>query len=878
VKNWRKSLLYLLCLSGCFLISTAVIIACSDEPDPYDYYTSYFHADIQGQKDYGAFYFTDYQFIYSDREPQSEYSINATEWAKHLGQPVQPADVEKIMYHLDSAGNQSVYYSIEHDAPLADSLASNRFLMALEDPKHIGAKKYFQFAKQAEFLNVSNYNYWEPAPLDTAGLTAAANQALQAATLEADPFLKLRYFYQAQKLNHYAENYEAAKSIYDQHINSLPSQSHVMGWALALKAGEERRLGDTSHAAYLFSKVFANYPERRIQAYRNYHYIGAPDEDILKLAQTPEEKANIYAINGFSNPEIEINNLEKVYDNAPSSPLVGVLLVREINKLEQYYLTPSLSNDNDQFYSKQATASVAALPMVTSIKWIFWIGALFFLAGAIALTYTIIRKHGGTAARVGFSVVLLAGAACLTWYFKSRSNSTEPQRLPQGSFFVAMPDSIQNKYDEHIEKLRGFCTTLVKDAQYPEPQIGVLGNAYLYFMQNKTADGLSVLKNLDGQKLSNKLSDQKEILNLLLSSQGLKQLKEVDEASLLPSLDWLNDKVKSESKPNSEDFPSTPAHYEKFAITQRNFYTHVLAPAYLRQGDTAKAALALLNSQNDKGAQYKYGFFRQMPDFWYTYLHSSHLKQIIDWKSNRPANKYMAFLSNNLKQVDNGNLYELLGTTQLREHQYEQAFATFKTNKARINFTRAEEEGTSSGNPFEATINDYGQPDTKGLNKLQFAQKMAQLEVALRKDPNNADAYFQMATGIYSTSTYGKAWHMISYLWSSYDFGRNHLYYYDGDYIKASLAKQYYLKARELSIDREFKAKCTFMAAKCDQKDHEAPSFMDDYDTYERKEKAYVNLIKQNSFFKEMLQYKSTEFYKRAVDECSYLKDFITSR
>jgi hypothetical protein len=874
MKTWRKLLLYFVSITGLCLISVAIIVACSDEPDPYDYYTSFFHSNIQGEKDFGPFYFTDYQFTYSNEEPASEAAINSAEWAQYLGGKVKAADVEKIMYHLDSAGKERAYHFFEQDPPVTDSLARSSFLWSLKDPAHDAAKKYYQFAIQAELLGQSNYNYWEPAPLDTAGLKSTANEAVQSAMKENDSFLKLRYFYQAQKLNHYAGNFAEAKDIYEQHIAKTTSSSHIKGWALALKAGEERRLGDTVQAAYLFSKVFADYPERRLQAYRNYHYIEAPFDEVVKLARTPQEKANLYAIKGFANPEIGTDNLEEVYNNAPTSALVGVLLVREVNKLEEYYLTPALNNNTDQFYSVRSNLHTEQTPALAAKKWLLWVGLIILLAGITLLIVASKKQLPKPAFKVIGVVLIVAGAAGMIWFMLSRPHAgVVKERLPQGSFFVTMPDSVKTKYDANIEGLRSFCSKLNSEAKYTEPQIGTLVNAYLYFMQNRPDDGLSALKKMDVEKVGSKLADQQQILSLLLSAQRIKQIKAVDEAALLPALKWLDGKVKAGGK-RIWAYPEKPDNYNKFAITERNFYSNVLAPAYLRQGDTAQAALALLNSQNGSSTTYRDHMFKQMPDFWYNYLHAAELKQVITWKAHRPGEPYMAFLSQALNDISDKDLYELLGTIQLREHHYQEALASFRNKKAKLGFALSDE---TQGNAFNVTLNDYGLPPSRGLNKLQFAEKMAGLEAKLKSNPKNADTYFAMATGIYNTSTYGNSWNLISYVWSSTDFGRKQKYYYDDDYIKTSLAEQYYLKARDLSKDQEFKAKCTFMAAKCRQKQYEAPDFADNYNTYEKREKAYLQELKQNIYYNQLKQYNTTSFYKKAVNECSYLSDFIKS-
>ncbi len=889
MKPWKKLLIYSVSLAGFLVIGIAVMMACADEPDPYDYYTSFFHPDVEGKKAYSAFYFTDYRFTYTDEEPVSEAEINSKEWAQYLGKSVKPTDVDEVMYHADSAAKQQTLRFLEQGSALPDSLAKNTFLRALKDTTQFSARKYYQFALQAEQLGNAEGNAWNPAPLDTAGLKAQASEALQAANNEGDSFLKLRYLYQAQKLNHYAENFEAANKIYDEQIVKIPSQSHVKGWALSLKAGEQRRLGDTIQAAYLFSKVFAEYPERRIQAYRNYHYIKPPLNEVLKLAQTPQQKANLYAIEGFANPEIEVNDLKQVYDYAPESPMVGTLLVREVNKLEQNYLTPALANDNELFYSsttnkvaeKQTSPAAAA-------KWPLILG-IFILAGGVALLiYTLKKNTDKRPGNIVAGVLMVAGVAGIGWYALRHNKEQSPigQSLPQGSFFVNQPDSVNNKSDEHIEKLRSFCTTLSNDGKYPDSQIGKVINAYLYFMQNHPEDGLKTLNELQNATLSPKLTDQKQIINLLLSAQRLKQIQAVDEASLLPSLQWLQNKMVAGVKPNLNVYYKSPNDENHFGITARNFYTHVLAPAYLRQGDTAKAALALLKSNNGYASNYGGYIDKKLPDFWFKFLHSNHLEQIIKWKQQPQTDRYLSFLSADLKAIDSDQLYELLGTIELREHHYPQAALAFqriknlKERNANYNGENYYDGGSSyQGDPFYAAINDYPkQVGGKRYTKLSFAQKMAALEVRLKDEPKNADVYFQMANALYNTSTYGNSWGLITYQWSSMDFARKPMYYFDADYIKTNRAQQYYLKARDLSNNPELKARCTFMAAKCEQKQHEAPSYLNNYDDYEKQRKAYLASLKSNSYFKEMQQYQSTAFYKQAVNECSYLSDFIKSR
>lgn len=107
MKPWKKLLLYFVSLTGILLSSLIIVLACGGELDPYDYYTSFFHADTQGKKDYGSFYYTDFQFTYDEAEPESEAAINSGEWATYLGGSVKAKDVETAMYKLDNAGKKN---------------------------------------------------------------------------------------------------------------------------------------------------------------------------------------------------------------------------------------------------------------------------------------------------------------------------------------------------------------------------------------------------------------------------------------------------------------------------------------------------------------------------------------------------------------------------------------------------------------------------------------------------------------------------------------------------------------------------------------------------------------------------------------------------
>jgi hypothetical protein len=344
MKRWKKLTLCFVSFFTCFFAEIAIDVACGPQPDPYDYYASFFHNTIQGNDNYRSFYFNGYLFLNDDNNLLDEQDINAKEWAGHLGKPVSARDVGKAMYWLDTKSDSLLLLNyLKPDSRLPDSLRKNTFLKALVSGKHNDALAYYRFTKSvAKAIDLSYDKKWAPIPLNDKNLLLLAREALQKAKKTKNLFINLRYYYQAQHLMFYTADHREAINIYNKHIAGSKSQSHVIGWALSLRAGSELNVGNPAKAAFLFSKVFANYPERRIQSFYDFDRIHEPQASIIKFAKTANEKAFVYTIGACHKPRVDITGLEQVYKVQPGSPLIKLLLVREINKIEESYLSKKL--------------------------------------------------------------------------------------------------------------------------------------------------------------------------------------------------------------------------------------------------------------------------------------------------------------------------------------------------------------------------------------------------------------------------------------------------------------------------------------------------------------------------------------------------------
>jgi hypothetical protein len=76
---------------------------------------------------------------------------------------------------------------------------------------------------------------------------------------------------------------------------------------------------------------------------------------------------------------------------------------------------------------------------------------------------------------------------------------------------------------------------------------------------------------------------------------------------------------------------------------------------------------------------------------------------------------------------------------------------------------------------------------------------------------------------------------------------------------------RYYVKAMNLSGSKEFKAKCAFMAAKCEQN----AFFVQQEQSSDIDFRAgnYFKMLKEN--------FSTTKYYKEVIKECGYFRTYV---
>ncbi|MEI6815831.1 MAG: hypothetical protein WCL14_04410 [Bacteroidota bacterium] len=282
--------------------------------------------------DYSPFYYSSAIFTPKSLEIKPSYQkemINSLTkqnielWRKRYNNIPEEKDVYEAIYLLKN----------EVDFPNDP----NKFIQLLNKNKDYDAIQYLLFAKRCEQLNSMIDDPWERD--EYARLpqrSVLISQAIEKAKELKDVDLKHRYAFLAIRLSYYNEKSADITKIYDEFFGTNSPENIIDYWslyfkALSLQEGPERN--------YLLSVVFQNAPDKRFMT--NYHYEKSiAIESTLSYAKTNRDKAAVWLLAGIKNPAKAYESISNIYVLDPHSDGLSFLLLREINKLEDWIYTP----------------------------------------------------------------------------------------------------------------------------------------------------------------------------------------------------------------------------------------------------------------------------------------------------------------------------------------------------------------------------------------------------------------------------------------------------------------------------------------------------------------------------------------------------------
>jgi hypothetical protein len=311
------------------LLVAFTLLACGPEPLDYQEYFSLFFPQNATRPENTDDYFYSSDFYYSKTYNHYDSDYYSNSYDKYLTEEAKE-NVSEWSIYLKGKLSKEI---------LADELYGNNKVIKLSNRlkvSHFEASKYLNMVSDIENLAYHVPNKWnEDTKLDTIKIIKTADKCLQEAKISKDEFIKERYFYQAMVLHATAENHNEVINIFNQSAKFVKRREMIYQWQKCWVAGSRMALGDTGRAVLEFAEVFHDSPSKRHAADLSVRLCNNNIFDkALQIATTPEEVANICALNAIQ-PEVDgLELAEKISKINPNHEMLELIISREINKNE----------------------------------------------------------------------------------------------------------------------------------------------------------------------------------------------------------------------------------------------------------------------------------------------------------------------------------------------------------------------------------------------------------------------------------------------------------------------------------------------------------------------------------------------------------------
>lgn len=230
--------------------------------------------------------------------------------------------------------------------------------------------------------------------------------------------------------------------------------------------------------------------------------------------------------------------------------------------------------------------------------------------------------------------------------------------------------------------------------------------------------------------------------------------------------------------------------------------------------------------------------------------------------------------------------YYHLGLDDLYYHQGLMMVYQEKTDQAIAYLEKAggNAQGDLPANPFSIHINDCHDCDFVALQKtkyspLSFLKTIKTLKKDIVAGKNPYVNTFLLADAYYNITHYGnaRAFYQNAITGEDATSAEDIPVEFRKIFTSGKLAEKYYLLARTYAKTKEQKARCTFMAAKCERNDIYNNVFDEtDQVNSNRNYQGYEADIPYGKYFAELKsQYFQTQYYKEILKECGYFKSYV---
>jgi hypothetical protein len=279
-----------------------------------------------------AFYFTTEELYATDYSEIAAlpYDANIAEWQAVVGTAVPAEAIATILYGtapVDFFANEEEFFR------------TNAFLQALTRMKN-GWPAYLRYAKRCEQL-VNSEDPWGFIAHDGDGIRKAWRTGIAELKAAKHPLLRTRLAFQLVRLAHHGHDPERPdmdpQPIYDRYLAPLRGDSWMEASAAFYLAG----MRNNPERDLAFAELFDRAPDKQFRMVQL--FVSGAVENYLPLAKDDRHRATLLVMRDLQHPGRALEDLERIAAWDPGNRHLPLLLTREVNKLEDWLLTPAVT-------------------------------------------------------------------------------------------------------------------------------------------------------------------------------------------------------------------------------------------------------------------------------------------------------------------------------------------------------------------------------------------------------------------------------------------------------------------------------------------------------------------------------------------------------
>ncbi len=258
------------------------------------------------------------------------YDANIAEWQAIVSRDISAVSISVILYGI----SPDEYFDQE-----AELFRTNEFLIRLAQLQN-GWPEYIAFAKRCEKL-VNSDDPWGFIAHDGAGIRKAWKDGEVLLKAAKHPQLRARLAFQLVRLAHHGHDPQRpdldVRSVYEKHLAPLRGKSWMEPTAAFYLAG---MLNDPERDL-AFAEIFDRATDKQFRMVQL--FVSGEVENYLPSAKDDKHRASLMVMRDLQHPGRTLEDLERIAAWDPGNRHLPLLLTREVNKLEDWLLTPVLT-------------------------------------------------------------------------------------------------------------------------------------------------------------------------------------------------------------------------------------------------------------------------------------------------------------------------------------------------------------------------------------------------------------------------------------------------------------------------------------------------------------------------------------------------------